>query len=131
MEPTEVSDRSRGVALCLGISLGMFGAHRFYTGKVLTGILQAGTLGGMGLWWLYDMILLAAGEFRDVDEKRVRRWWEHSPPGASPERIGPQMEGVLFELDALRSEMGELDERVDFMERVLTKARERDALPPG
>ncbi len=41
------------------------------------------------------------------------------------------MEGVLFELDALRSEMGELDERVDFMERVLTKARERDALPPG
>jgi hypothetical protein len=78
MEPTDVSDRSRGVALCLGISLGVFGAHRFYTGKVLTGILQAGTIGGLGLWWLYDMILLAAGEFRDVDEKRVRSW------GSSP-----------------------------------------------
>ncbi len=130
MEPTDVSDRSRGVALCLGISLGVFGAHRFYTGKVLTGILQAGTIGGLGLWWLYDMILLAAGEFRDVDEKRVRSWGS-SPPGASPERIGPQREGVLYELDGLRSEMGELGERVDFMERVLTRVKERDALPPG
>jgi hypothetical protein len=41
------------------------------------------------------------------------------------------MEGVLYELDGLRSEMGELGERVDFMERVLTRVKERDALPPG
>ena len=131
MEPTEVSDRSRGVALAIGIPLGVFGAHRFYTGKVLTGILQLATMGGLGLWWLYDMILITAGEFRDVDDRRVRRWWEDSPVGASPEQIGPQMEAVLFELDALRSEMGELGERVDFMERVLTRAKDRDALPPG
>ena len=131
MEPSDVSDRSRGVALCLGISIGVFGAHRFYTGKVLTGILQLGTVGGLGLWWLYDMILIASGEFRDVDEKRVRRWWETSSVASSHERIGPQMEAVLYELDGLRSEMGELGERVDFMERMLTRVKERDALPPG
>lgn len=131
MEPSDISDRSRGVALAIGVPLGVFGAHRFYTGKVLTGILQLATMGGLGIWWLYDMILIAAGEFRDVDEKRVRRWWEDTPVASSPERIGPQMEAVLYELDGLRSEMGELGERVDFMERVLTRAKERDALPPG
>ena len=129
MESAKISERSRGVALILGGALGVFGAHRFYTGKVATGILQLGTLGGLGVWWLYDMILLLSGSFRDVDDKRVWNWWEPGPghplQGASSE----QMEAILFELDAMRSEMGELGERVDFMERVLARAKDREALP--
>ncbi|MEP7324623.1 MAG: TM2 domain-containing protein, partial [Gemmatimonadota bacterium] len=49
------SDKSRGVALALAIVLGVFGAHRFYAGKVGTGLLQLGTLGGLGIWYLYDV----------------------------------------------------------------------------
>jgi TM2 domain-containing membrane protein YozV len=39
MEQSQISERSRGVALILGASIGVFGAHRFYTGKIATGIL--------------------------------------------------------------------------------------------
>jgi TM2 domain-containing membrane protein YozV len=52
----ETSEKSRGVALALVTLLGVFGGHRFYVGKTGTGILQAVTLGGAGLWWLYDLI---------------------------------------------------------------------------
>ncbi|HLB38655.1 MAG TPA: NINE protein, partial [Gemmatimonadales bacterium] len=65
MHSPEISDRTRGVALPMAVLLGVFGGHRFYVGKIGTGLLMLGTLGGFGLWWLYDVILVAAGEFRD------------------------------------------------------------------
>jgi hypothetical protein len=60
------SDRSRGVALALAAVLGPFGAHRFYVGKTGTGVLMLCTIGGAGLWYLYDLLLVAAGSFRDA-----------------------------------------------------------------
>src|SRR5262245_44678883 len=74
------SVRGVGLALCLP-PMGVFGAHRFYSGKIGTGILQAITFGGMGVWWLYDMILVATGEFRDADGRRISAWSRNSPPG--------------------------------------------------
>jgi TM2 domain-containing membrane protein YozV len=50
----------------------VFGAHRFYVGKTGTGIAQLLTLGGLGLWMLYDLILILTAQFRDVDDRRVR-----------------------------------------------------------
>ena len=109
------SERSRGVALALCIPLGVFGAHRFYVGKVGTGLLMVGTLGGLGLWWLYDLITIASGEFRDAEERRLTLWDPHSG-GAD---FGRAPEEVLNEIDALRREVSELAERVDFAERLL------------
>ncbi|MEP7176527.1 MAG: TM2 domain-containing protein, partial [Gemmatimonadales bacterium] len=57
------SDKSRGVALALAFLLGIFGGHRFYAGKPGTGILMALTVGGAGLWYVYDLILVASGGF--------------------------------------------------------------------
>ena len=54
--------------------LGVFGAHRFYVGKIGTGLLQLFTLGGLGIWWLVDMILLVSGEFRDKEGNRITEW---------------------------------------------------------
>ena len=125
----DISDRIRGVALPVGILLGVFGAHRFYVGKVGTGLLMLGTMGGCGLWWLYDMILILAGEFRDKDDRRVVRW-SASDPGPDPPRHAADSGAVMEELDQLRAEFGDLVERVDFMERLLTQARERGTLPP-
>ena len=125
----ELSERSRSLALILGGTLGVFGAHRFYTGKVATGILQLCSFGGFGLWWLYDMIIITSGSFRDADDRRVWHWWEPNPQGAARGQLGPQYELILEELDMMRGEMNELGERVDFMERVLTRSQERDALP--
>jgi TM2 domain len=129
-ESTEISERTRGVAVPMAILLGLFGAHRFYVGKTGTGLLMLCTMGGCGLWWLYDLILLLAGEFRDGDGRRVVRW--SADDDLEPRRLrGEPSEALLGELDALRTEMGDLGERVDFLERLLTRLRERGALPPG
>jgi hypothetical protein len=114
------SDKSRGVALTLAIFLGVFGAHRFYAGKVGTGLLQLCTLGGLGVWYLYDVILVASGGFTDSEGRRISRW----DPEARD--YGEIPEQVLDELYALRSEVAELAERVDFAERLLAQPRRED-----
>jgi hypothetical protein len=119
------SDKSRGVALALATVLGPFGGHRFYVDKTGTGVLMALTLGGLGLWWIYDLILVASGSFRDAEGRLVRRW---DPQEALP---GPVMPAeVLDELDALRQQVAELAERVDFTERLLASPRADQAAPP-
>ncbi|MDQ6421339.1 TM2 domain-containing protein [Paenibacillus sp. LHD-117] len=59
------SEKSFVVALILSILVGSLGIHRFYVGKIGTGILQLVTLGGLGVWALVDIILIAVGSFKD------------------------------------------------------------------
>jgi hypothetical protein len=115
--PLDPSDKSRGVATALAALLGPFGAHRFYVGKTGSGVLMAATLGGLGLWWLYDVIVVAAGDFRDVQGRRVSRW--------DPE-VGDvhSTEALAQEVDQLRAEVAELAERLDFAERLLPAPRD-------
>jgi hypothetical protein len=120
MVPQPPSDRSRGLALTLGIVLGVFGGHRFYAGKVKSGILQACTLGGVGLWTLYDCLVIGAGQFTDVEGRRISRW-NADIPESWEEAAAPQL---AAEVDALRHEVAELSERLDFAERLLTRPRE-------
>ena len=125
---TPVSERSRGLALALAVLGGVFGLHRFYTGRTHSGIWMCVTLGGMGIWYLYDLVIVAAGEFRDGDGRRVARWDVADAP------IGPAAsEGRVSDLEdrmlGLESQVGELAERLDFAERLLAQARERGSLP--
>jgi len=76
MDATEFSPRSRLVALLFCILLGVFGVHRFYVGKIGTGILMLVTIGGLGIWATIDLILIAVGSFRDKEGRRVFRWTE-------------------------------------------------------
>ena len=121
--PTASSEKSRGVALALAAVLGPFGAHRFYVGKTGTGLLMLCTLGGGGLWYLYDLILVAGGSFRDAEGRLVSRWDAEQPPRTSSELT----EEVLDELAALRSEVAELAERLDFAERLLAQPHPADS----
>lgn len=121
------SDKSRVVALVLAALLGVFGVHRFYVGKIGTGILMLLTFGGMGIWYLIDVILIAAGSFRDADGRRVIHWTEDEAIAAGAGRTpGEIPEAVWQELETLRADMTELEERVDFTERLLTRARKSD-----
>ena len=61
----ETSGKNGLVALLLCFLFGGLGIHRFYVGKVGTGILMILTFGGFGLWWLIDLIMIIAGNFQD------------------------------------------------------------------
>ncbi len=118
---TPPSDKSRGVALALGFFLGVFGAHRYYVGKIGTGLLMLCTIGGFGLWYLYDVIMIASGEFRDSEGRRLASW---EPDEARTRALGVPQE-ILEELDSLRAEVSELGERLDFAERLLADPSRR------
>jgi hypothetical protein len=73
-EPANASPRGRLAALLLCWFLGLFGAHRFYVGKIGTGILQLVTLGGLCIWTLVDLILIIVGSFKDKEGRPVVIW---------------------------------------------------------
>jgi hypothetical protein len=117
------SPKSRGVAFALAALLGPFGAHRFYVGKTGTAVLMLCTIGGLGLWYLYDLIMVAGGSFRDIDGRLVSRW---DPEEAPRDSVSAE---VLEELSSLRSEVSELAERLDFAERLLAQPRPAEDQP--
>ena len=59
------SEKSFVATLILCFLLGGLGVHRFYVGKAGTGILMLLTLGGLGIWQLVDLIVIAVQNFKD------------------------------------------------------------------
>jgi TM2 domain-containing membrane protein YozV len=69
-----VSSKSRLVALLLSFFLGWAGGHRFYANKIGTGILMLFTMGGFGMWYFLDLIMVATGTFKDKDNLAIKNW---------------------------------------------------------
>jgi len=61
------------VALLLCFFIGVLGAHRFYVGKIGTGLLMVFTLGGLGIWTFIDLILIIVGKFKNKDGEVLSR----------------------------------------------------------
>jgi TM2 domain-containing membrane protein YozV len=67
LESESSSEKDWVVTLVLSFLLGGLGIDRFYSGSVLLGVLKLFTLGGLGLWWLIDLIMLITGNYKDGD----------------------------------------------------------------
>lgn len=70
----ESSEKKRLVALLLCLFVGALGVHRFYVGKVGSGIFQLLTIGGLGIWALIDLIMIICGAFKDKEGNPIAEW---------------------------------------------------------
>lgn len=71
--PSEaVSDKNGLVCLLFILLLAPLGIHRFYVGKIGTGIAFLLTGGGFLIWWLIDLIMIVMGSFTDSDGRKVK-----------------------------------------------------------
>lgn len=66
------SEKEWLVTLLLCFFLGALGVHRFYVGKIGTGILQLITVGGCGIWTLIDLIMIITGNFKDKEGNEIK-----------------------------------------------------------
>ena len=71
--PALFSEKEWLVALLLSFFLGYLGVDRFYLGQIGLGILKLVTIGGLGIWYVIDLILIATGSMRDKDGLPLRR----------------------------------------------------------
>lgn len=72
-EQQRPKDDSRWLtALLLCWFLGVFGVHRFYTGDTAIGIIQLITLGGCGIWWLVDFIMILLNTYKDSNGQTLK-----------------------------------------------------------
>jgi len=77
-EAVDISSKSRLATTLLCILpawiVGIAGIHRFYLGKIGTGIAMLLTLGGLGIWTLIDFIYVVSGSMKDKEGKLIKNW---------------------------------------------------------
>ena len=74
-EIQDKSEKSGFFAFLVCIFFGTLGFHRFYVGKIGTGVLYLLTVGCLGIGWLVDMIRLLIGNFKDSHGKKLCVEW--------------------------------------------------------
>lgn len=69
---TGVSDKGFVPTILLCFFLGTLGVHRFYVGKIGTGLLMLVTFGAFGIWTLVDFVMIVVGNFSDKQGRLIK-----------------------------------------------------------
>ncbi len=56
--------QTKVISFILCLFFGTLGVHRFYLGRAKSGFLMILTLGGVGLWYICDLILIAMNKLQ-------------------------------------------------------------------
>ena len=72
MNQTAVNDKNFVLVATFCLLLGAFGVHRFYCGKIISGVLMVFTIGGLGIWALVDFVIVCFGEFTDSQGIKIK-----------------------------------------------------------
>ena len=66
------SQKDWWTCILLCVFVGYLGIHRFYAGKIGTGIIQLVTCGGCGIWTLIVLIMIILGKSTDEEGKVIK-----------------------------------------------------------
>ena len=58
--------KSLTIAVLLSVFIGFYGVDHFYLGKTRSGLIKLVTLGGLGIWWIVDIVALLRGKTVDA-----------------------------------------------------------------
>lgn len=79
-----MSEKSKSTTFLLCYFLGGLGVHRFYLGKLVTGLLMLLTGGGLLIWWLVDLYRIITGRLKDKQGRDLGT----APPHADQPNAG-------------------------------------------
>lgn len=78
MTYSQTSEKSFVVAWVYAMFFGLFGADRFYLGKPFQGIGKFLTLGGFGVWQLFNLVSILSGSEKDSERLPLKGSEEHT-----------------------------------------------------
>ena len=65
VQPAQQMNSEKEWVVTLLLAILLPGIDRMYAGSIGLGILKFITFGGMGLWWLVDIVKLVTGSYKD------------------------------------------------------------------
>ncbi len=118
--------KNQTTAVMLSALLGSLGVDRFYLGYTGSGVVKLLTMGGLGIWWLVDLVRLCAGSMRPANDGA----WEHevnARPKAPKECEMEPVDEPVRPVQPVRMTAAPDEEALRALER-LPKLRELGAL---